>query len=479
MSASEKNSMDEKTVIAVSDTTLLDKTVIIPASNNEKTVISEEHSSSNRVDEKLAIGSSLKDRFVLKEVLGSGGMGRVYRATDLRREEAKDHQPDVAIKVLNDEFKDDPELFIALQRETKKSQLLAHPNIVTVYDFDRDGSHVFMVMELLEGRALSQFIKEECVDGISFKQAWPIFRGLISALAYAHEKDIIHSDFKPGNVVITTEGHVKVLDFGIACALVTSEMHQADTVFNARDLGALTPAYASLEMFQGKDPSPSDDVYALACVCYEILAGKHPYGKLSAEKAVELDLEVSVIDGLDRRRRTAIHHALALKGGQRTATIEAFLVEIEPKSIWPKLLASVAVIAVLAVAASYYYVFNKLDIVDDKIIELTQEQQLAVTDFLELAQIHFEVGFLTAPSGSNALWAYRQVLDIDPYNKKALKGLNNIADITEQQAIELFETGDYLTSLAKIEEGLEAVPKNEALLELKNTIKQNKLDGSM
>jgi serine/threonine protein kinase len=472
MNAPEENNKNDETVMILSVADQADETIMMPAINNDETVIlqTEKETQSSKATEKLAVGSTLQHRFLLKEILGSGGMGTVYRATDLRRQEAKDHQPDVAIKVLNDEFRDDPELFIALQRETKKSQLLAHPNIVTVYDFDRDGKNVFMVMELLEGQSLSKFIKQECAEGIAFKNAWYSMKGLFLALAYAHKKNIIHYDFKPGNVVITAEGSVKVLDFGIACAVVNSEMYQADTVFNARDLGALTPAYASLEMLQGKPPSPADDVYALACVCYEILAGKHPYGRLSAEKALELNLEPPVIQGLSRRQRLALNHALALKGEQRTATIDDFLAEIEPKSIWPKVLGGGAIITLLAVTGSYYYIFNELDFVDDKIISLSQEQQLAVKDFLELAQIHFEVGYLTAPSGSNALWAYRQVLGIDPYNQQAQKGLKKIAAIIKQQASGLFEAGNHVASLAKIEEGLEAVPKDEELLELKSHI---------
>ncbi len=471
MKVSDNNKNDETVMISsVSDQ--LDKTVMKSGINNDETVIvkAETDTLTSKPAGKLTIGSILQHRFVLKEILGSGGMGTVYRATDLRRQEAKDHQPDVAIKVLNDEFRDDPELFIALQRETKKSQLLAHPNIVTVYDFDRDGKNVFMVMELLEGQSLSKFIKEQCSGGMPFKKAWYSMKGLFLALAYAHRKNIIHSDFKPGNVMITDEGSVKVLDFGIACAAVNSEMYPADTVFNARDLGALTPAYASLEMLQGKPPSPADDVYALACVCYEILAGKHPYGRLSAEKALELNLEVPIIQGLDRRQRLAINDALALKSERRIATVDAFLAKIEPKSIWPKILGGFAIITLLALASGYYYVFNELDVVDNKTFELSPEQQLAVNDFLELAQIHFEVGYLTAPSGSNALWAYRQVLSIDPYNQQAQKGLKKIAAIVAQEATDLYESGNHTASLAKIEEGLEAVPKDENLLELKSLI---------
>jgi serine/threonine protein kinase len=419
---------------------------------------------------RLGTGSILQNRFVLKSVLGSGGMGTVYRATDMRRQEAQDHQPDVAIKVLNDEFRSDPDLFIALQRETKKSQLLAHPNIVNVYDFDRDGHNVFMVMELLEGKPLSKFIRDEGSSGLSFKNAWHIIKGWAVALAYAHKKNIIHSDFKPGNVFITSDGGVKVLDFGIACALVRSDVPDDDTVFNARDLGALTPAYASLEMLQGKNPDPADDVYALACVCYEILSGHHPYRKLSAQKALEFKMVAPFIRRLDRRTRFALSHALALKRVQRTATIDDFLDEIEPKSIWPKVLGVITVIAVLSTIGIYYYVMNELEFVDDKIIKLTADQQLKVKDFLELAIIHFEVGYLTAPSGSNALWAYRQALKIDPYNQEAQKGLKKIANLVLRQATDLLVAGNKRESMTRVEEGLDAVPKHEELLELKDQI---------
>jgi len=475
MSYSDDNVENDVTLIGSVLTHSDDATVIGVVGNNDETVITQVTAVDRHqgLSESLRVGSILQNRFVLKEIMGSGGMGTVFRATDLRREEAQDHQPDVAIKVLNDEFREDPELFIALQRETKKTQLLAHPNIVTVYDFDRDGNNVFMVMELLEGKSLSQFIREDAAQGIPFKESWHIIKGLALALAYAHKKNIIHSDFKPGNVFITSDGEIKVLDFGIACAAVRSDLHKEDTIFNARDLGALTPAYASLEMLQGKDPAPADDVYALACVCYEILGGKHPYGKLSAQKALEVNLGVPILSSLDRRTRLALSHALALKCEQRTVSVSDFLNEIEPKSVWPKILAATALIATLGVASSYYYVFNELTLVDEDIIELSKEQHLAVKDFLELAQIHFEVGYLMAPSGSNALWAYKQVLDIDPYNQDAQKGLQKIAELVEQQASDLYDVGDYKASLAKIEEGLEAVPRQDQLLDLKDRILQS------
>ncbi|MEI6267477.1 MAG: serine/threonine-protein kinase [Methylococcaceae bacterium] len=421
----------------------------------------------------LKTGSLLKNRFILREVLGSGGMGRVFRATDLRRLEAHDESPDVAIKVLNDEFKDNPELFIALQRETKKTQQLAHPNIVNVHDFDRDGDNVFMVMEVLEGKSLKEYISETASKGIAFKKAWPIIKGLALALAYAHKRNIVHSDFKPGNIFIKENGEVKVLDFGIACVATRSDKHSGDkTIFNARTLGALTPAYASLEMFENKDPDPRDDIYALACVTYELLSGKHPFGRLSAQKALEVNLQSPVISGLNRRQWNALSHALAFKREQRTSSISQFIDEIEPRSGLPSLLATITVIALLVAAGQYIYVNSTVDLVADKVIALTPEQELKIKDFLELAQIHFDVGYITAPAGSNASWAYHQVLDIDPYNKPAKEGLEKIADLVLQEAEKLFEDKKYNESLAKIEEGLEAIPKHEGLLQLKKQIMQ-------
>jgi serine/threonine protein kinase len=418
----------------------------------------------------LSVGAVLKNRFVLKEIIGSGGMGTVFRATDLRREEAQDKQSDVALKVLNKEFRDNQELFIALQRETKKSQMLAHPNIVNVYDFDRDGSSIFMVMEILQGRSLAKFIREIAPSGgIPFKEAWPIIKGLALALAYAHKKNIIHSDFKPGNVFITEDNEVKVLDFGIACAGRVDKKHEDETVFNARDLGALTPAYASLEMLEGREPDPRDDIYALACVSYELLTGKHPFGKLSAQKALEVNLQPPAIPGLNRRQWNAISHALAFKKEKRTLSVEQFLAELEPKSMVPRLLGATSVIVVILAAGGYVYVYQNLDTAP-QVIELTPEQKLQIKDLLELAQIHFDVGYLTAPSGSNASWAYRQVLSIDPYNKDARLGLEKIADVIQKQASELFDQQKMDDSLTKTEEGLEVMPKHQGLLDLKEKI---------
>ena len=186
-----------------------DKTVIVRANKDEQEIETGENSLGSGEDvspmspkiiekphkstryENLGPGVTLKDRFVLLEKLGQGGMGVVFKAKDLLKVEAHDKDPYVAIKVLTDAFKKYSGSFIALQREASKAQRLAHPNIATVYDFDRDGNTVFMTMEYLQGKPLNQLIKEISKKPLKLDHALHIIEELCSGLSYAHEKFLI------------------------------------------------------------------------------------------------------------------------------------------------------------------------------------------------------------------------------------------------------------------------------------------------
>ncbi|MFT5809731.1 MAG: putative Ser/Thr protein kinase, partial [Rubritalea sp.] len=240
---------------------------------------------SEKPKEQAALGPGviLKDRFVLLEKLGQGGMGVVYKAKDMLKVEAQDKDPYVAIKVLTNAFKKYSGSFIALQGEASKAQRLAHPNIATVYDFDRDSNTVFMTMEYLQGKPLNQLIKEIAKKPLKTNQALHIINELCSGLAYAHEKRLIHSDFKPGNCFLLSDGRVKLLDFGIAQVSTQNDKERENTVFDPAKLSAVSPSYATPEMFAGMNPDPRDDIYGLACVSYQLLAaGKHPYNKIAS-----------------------------------------------------------------------------------------------------------------------------------------------------------------------------------------------------
>jgi serine/threonine protein kinase len=281
----------------------------------------------------LAVGSIIKERFVLEDELGRGGMGIVFKARDLRMEEAQDRNPFVAVKILNDEFKRHPESLKALQREFRKAQSLAHPNVVTVGDFDRDGGNVYMTMELLEGEPLDQVIKRTQGAGLEKRQALRITRDICRAMAYAHERGIVHSDFKPANAFLTSGGVVKVFDFGIARAARTGNQASGTvTLFDAGTLGALTPAYASCEMIEGLEPDVRDDVYAIACVAYELLTGKHPFDRKSAEQARAAGMVPVRPPGLSRGQWAALRRGLAFKRENRSAsTIELLNGLLPPK----------------------------------------------------------------------------------------------------------------------------------------------------
>jgi non-specific serine/threonine protein kinase len=267
--------------------------------------------------EYATVGMLLKGRFLLEREIGRGGMGVVYLARDERKVEARDRDPYVAVKVLNDEFRRHPDSLIALQREARRSQLLAHDNIVRVFDFDKDGTIVFMTMEYVDGQDLKALIRDR-YNGMPLPEARQLIEGMAWALKRAHSAGVVHSDFKPGNVMVTRDGIPKVFDFGIARAgKHAGDASGEQTLFDAGTLGALTPAYASLEMIQGKEPTPSDDIYALGCVAFELLTGKHPFDKVSAEVAQREGRKPPQVPGLTKRQYRALCDAVAFHGEQR------------------------------------------------------------------------------------------------------------------------------------------------------------------
>ena len=316
--------------------------------------ISDKPHKANR-HENLGPGVTLKERFVLLEKLGQGGMGVVFKAKDLLKVEAQDRDPYVAIKVLTDAFKKYSGSFIALQREASKAQRLAHPNIATVYDFDRDGNTVFMTMEYLQGKPLNQLIKEISKKPLKLDHALHIIEELCSGLDYAHEKFLIHSDFKPGNCFLLSDGHVKLLDFGIARASTQTAEEKENTMFDPAKLSAVTPAYATPEMFAGMNPDPRDDIYGLACVAYQLLAGgKHPYNKVASPKIKELGIKPKPIKGLNRRQQKTLMKALTVVREERIESVQIFAEGMRSKKSHAKSILLVALfLAVIGAGIGY------------------------------------------------------------------------------------------------------------------------------
>ncbi len=341
----------------------------IDISDNSPKIVEKPHKSARY--ENLGPGVTLKDRFVLLEKLGQGGMGVVFKAKDLLKVEAQDKDPYVAIKVLTDAFKKYSGSFIALQREASKAQRLAHPNVATVYDFDRDGNTVFMTMEFLQGKPLNQLIKELANKPLKLDHALHIIEELCAGLAYAHEKMLIHSDFKPGNCFLLNDGHVKLLDFGIARASTQTDEERENTMFDPAKLSAVTPAYATPEMFAGMNPDPRDDIYGLACVAYQLLAGgKHPYNKVASPKIKELGIKPKPIKGLNRRQQKTLMKALTVTREDRIDNVEKFAEGMRAKKSHTKtILLATLFIAVIGAGIGYkpFLEFRDEQLLYDKI----------------------------------------------------------------------------------------------------------------
>lgn len=308
-------------------------------------------------------GYRLRERYELDEMIGQGAMGQVWRAKDLLGEEARDRNPYVAVKVLNSDFQSRPDAFIALHREATRAQKLAHPNIVTVYVFDRDerSGRAFIAMELLEGRPLDQLLRKSGPSGLPPEQAMPVIKGMAEGLAYAHRKGIVHSDFKPANVFLTADGTPKILDFGIARAVQIADdaagVPVPDSLREQQDdsgFQGYTVNYAAPEALSGAPPSTSEDVFSLGIVAYEIVSGKHPFRRMSALEAQSARLEIPPLRGLKRRECNAIETALAYHPTQRFADASAFLRQLQGTPRLQQALAGAAAV-LLVIAGILWY----------------------------------------------------------------------------------------------------------------------------
>ncbi|HEV8330609.1 MAG TPA: serine/threonine-protein kinase [Steroidobacteraceae bacterium] len=377
----------------------------------------------------LEPGSVIKKRFVLETLLGKGGMGIVFGAIDRRKEEARDPNPRVALKVLNADFQRHPQAFMALQREARKAQTLAHPNVVTVFDFDRDGEAVYMTMELLTGRSLDSMTREGRGKGVKREIALPIIRGIAEGLAYAHRKGIVHSDLKPGNVFVAEDGTPKILDFGIARAVPSMNTEASRDVFDAGSLGAYTEAYATDEMIDGVDPHPADDMYALGIIAYELLTGFHPYQRHSAPGARKLGLKPPQLKGLKRKEMRAIERCLSLERKKRPQNAAEFLKLFRGVTTLQK--ATLAATAVLALVAGYqyyqYYVetspaipFNELPSEAQKVF---REKMAEGDEFWGFYEREHQTD-----AAINAVDLYGQAYAVHPRNREAVAALKKSAD---------------------------------------------------
>ncbi|MEV6971921.1 protein kinase [Kitasatospora sp. NPDC093806] len=208
------------------------------------------------------IGRALNGRYELVEILGVGGMATVWRGVDhvLGRQ--------VAVKVLNGGLADDPRFAERFGREAQHAAMLVHPRIVMVFDSGVDQGAPYIVMELVQGRSLAALLAQR--PGLPVEQAVGIAAAVCEGLAHAHAAGLVHRDIKPGNIMITDDGGVKVVDFGIARAGSSHNLTQTASVLG-------TAAYLSPEQATASPLDGRTDLYAVGCVLTEMLTGATPF----------------------------------------------------------------------------------------------------------------------------------------------------------------------------------------------------------
>jgi serine/threonine protein kinase len=260
----------------------------------------------------------LCDRYLLEQVIGCGGTAIVFRARDMLSGKGTAPNIQVAIKTPRPELGDPERAAKRLKHEFEHAKLLSHPSIVRVFDLHDDDGRSFISMELVQGRLLSQLLRDWTMVPVSL--AYKILRQCAEALKYAHSQNVVHGDFKPGNVFITPEEGVRIVDFGTAAGPTSSDSR----------IPAGTPTYASPEVLSGDTPDRRDDVFSFACVAYELLTGQHPFGRQSSLQARDEGKIPPRAWNLSTSQWLSLLSALSWKREARPTNVEDLLTRLNP-----------------------------------------------------------------------------------------------------------------------------------------------------
>jgi Protein kinase domain/Calx-beta domain len=283
----------------------------------------------------LAAGDVLRGRYLVQGLLGQGGMGTVYAAIDQFRLDRSNSDQKVALKVLHTEVIKRPRLFAELRREFQHLQSLSHPNIVRVHEFDRDGDLAFFTMEYLSGAMLSRVLSAQESSALHRPYALAIIRDVGAAVAHAHARGVVHGDLNAGNIFITDNGEVRVLDFG-----ASHQLHRGPWISefdNQRQIAVATPRFASCQVLEGEAADARDDVYALACIAYVLLTGDNPFQDNTALKARSLGRTPARPRGLNQRQWNALRAGLNFDRERRPSDMQAWLDRLDLRMAAPHL----------------------------------------------------------------------------------------------------------------------------------------------
>jgi serine/threonine protein kinase len=279
----------------------------------------------------IGVGSKLRQRYLIESRSGSGGMGTVFKAVDVFRRGQDGVDSHVAIKVLHERTHNHPDVLDKLRREFYCAQALSHRSVIKVYDLDRDDSLDFFTMEWLDGDSLSKVLKQFNPRRLPRPAAWAILREIGEGLVHAHDRKVVHADLKPQNIMITKAGEVRILDFGASSGSGRGQNSSA----RSKSM-AVTPAYASCELLAGHAPDPRDDVFALACLSYELLAGEHPFGYRRATEARDAGMVAKRPPDISSRQWRTLQQGLSWYRKARPISVQVWLqaLDVRPGELY-------------------------------------------------------------------------------------------------------------------------------------------------
>lgn len=278
-----------------------------------------------------AEGSILCDRYLLERIIGAGGTSVVWRARDLHWQGSATSSPVVAVKILRVNAAHVARSIARLRHEFQCTKNLSHPNIPRVFDLHCANDSCFMAMELIEGKPLPALLHERANLRESLVRR--ILQGCAAALMHAHSCNVVHGDFRPGNIFVTADGSAKVVNFG-SIDFAAAKSRSVPDVAQGDDrlrIDAATSAYASPEVLEGQLPERRDDVFSFACVAFELLALQHPFEHGRSTQARDAGWIPPRAWSLSAPQWLALLSALAWQREQRTADIGTLLTALLTK----------------------------------------------------------------------------------------------------------------------------------------------------
>jgi len=418
------------------------------------------------------IGKTLKGRYCLESKIGSGGMSDVYRGKDLVLADKNIPDAHVAIKVLQPEFASNAEINELLLHEAQKTRQLSHPNIVKIFDVDIDRGIHFIVMEWMDGEPLDRVIKRSTPKGLQFKSAINIIEQISQALTYAHQSGIVHTDLKPANIMLTRTGEIKIFDFGVARKLPKDvDAYAANLTPTEILAGGYTPAYASPELLANHPPAIRDDIFSFACIIYEMLTSKHPFGRIPANRAQEENRQVKKPKSIGFLTWRSFRKALAYNAPERPESVNTAIRPLT-RNRFPLLAKVSAFLLLLALGAGYTI---------DQQAKIDYHTQLQLIDY----QYDNTIEHLQLSSPENFLQALRDEKDQYQLRNNPLRKLglirhhrNSLLAFFSQQVSHVLEEDDSYPNFPHLEsimaEGLALYPDSQFLTGLAQDINHKK-----